>query len=90
MEKGFETVTIINTTDADVNLEGLFLADTNGQQALSGSIVKGETIRINIFKNLQLSNIRDSIMIVDSKEQIIDQVKYELRNLPEEGHTMVF
>jgi len=33
-EVGFETVTILNTTDAAIDLKGWFVADTTGKQPL--------------------------------------------------------
>ena len=89
-ETNYENVTLLNTTDAEIDLNGWFIADANGKQALHGSIARGETMRVWLSSAVQLSNKRDTITVLDAEEKIIDQVVYESRNLPAEGHTMVF
>lgn len=89
-ERGKETVTILNTTSRDIDLSQWMLADNAGQQPLSGSLSSGETRRIVMSNNVQLSNTRDTITILDPEEQIVDQVSYEREMLPEEEHTKVF
>ena len=89
-ERGFETVTILNTTNADVDLENWHIADRNGRQALEGTLAKGETVRIHLGNQVRLSNVRDTITVLDAADQIVDQVSYEPRHLPGEGYTMVF
>jgi hypothetical protein len=89
-EVGFETVTILNTTDAAIDLKGWFVADTTGKQPLSGSIDKGDTLRIHLTGQVRLSNTRDTITILDGDQKIIDQVTYEKKQLPAEGITMKF
>lgn len=89
-ETNYETVTILNTTDAEIDLNGWFIADANGKQALHGSIGRGETMRSWLSSSVLLNNTRDTITLLDKEGKIIDQVVYEFRNLPAEGHTMVF
>lgn len=89
-ETNYENVTLLNTTDAEIDLNGWFIADANGKQALQGSIARGETMRVWLSSAVQLSNTRDTITVLDAEEKIIDQVVYESRNLPAEGYTMVF
>lgn len=89
-ETNYENVTLLNTTDAEIDLNGWFIADANGKQALHGSIARGETKRVWLSSAVQLSNRRDTVTVVDAEEKIIDQVVYESRNLPSEGYTMVF
>src|SRR5262245_14826679 len=89
-ETGYENVTLLNTTDAEIDLNGWFIADANGKQALQGSIARGETMRVWLSSAVQLSNKRDTITVLDAEEKIIHQVVYESRNLPAEGYTMVF
>jgi hypothetical protein len=83
-------VTLLNTTDAEIDLNGCFIADINGKEALHGSIARGETVRVWLSSAVQLNNTRDTITVLDSEEKIIDQVIYESRNLPAEGDTVVF
>jgi len=89
-ERGQETVTIVNTTPDTIDLSGWILADNAGQQPLSGSLASGETRRLVMSHSVQLSNTRDTITLLDSEEQIVDQVSYEQEVLPREGHTKVF
>ena len=89
-ETNYENVTLLNTTDAEIDLNGWFIADASGKQALHGSIASGETMRVWLSSAVQLSNKRDTITVLDAEEKIIDQVVYESRNLPAEGYTMVF
>jgi endonuclease YncB( thermonuclease family) len=89
-EGGHETVTLLNTTTADVDLGNWFIADQNGRQALQGVIASGETLRVRLTAGVRLNNTRDTITLLDPKGHIIDQVSYEARHLPEEGETVAF
>jgi endonuclease YncB( thermonuclease family) len=89
-ETNYESVTLLNTTDAEIDLNGWSIADANGKQALHGSIARGESMRLWLSSAVQLSNKRDTITVLNAEEKIIDQVVYESRNLPAEGYTMVF
>lgn len=89
-ERGHETVTLINTTPRDIELSGWVMADASGRQLLSGLLAEGEAIRIKLSNSVKLSNIRDTITLLDAQENIIDQVSYQARELPPEGHVMVF
>ena len=85
-----ETVTILNTTNTNINLKNWFIADRNGKQPLNDVLNSGETSRIRLDSKVRLSNKRDTITILDPDGQIIDQVTYEPGNLPDEGFTKVF
>jgi hypothetical protein len=50
----------------------------------------GVVKQVRLSANVQLSNTRDTITILGPEDQIVDQVSYESRDLPDEGHTMVF
>lgn len=89
-DRGNETVTLLNTTDADIDLTHWLIADQTGKQALTGVLASGETVRVALTGSVQLSNTRDTITILDPQGVLIDQVSYEARLLPNEGHTMVF
>lgn len=94
-EGGNETVTILNTANQDLNLEGWYIADNSGRQELGGILARGETRRVALGSSVQLSNRRDTITILDSSDssnpdKMIDQVSYEAEELPPEGYTKVF
>lgn len=89
-ERGFETVTIINVADHNISLAGYKIADNTASQSLQGEIASGETLRIKLEANVRLSNRRDVITILDAQEQIVDQVTYEKKLLPQEGYSMLF
>ncbi len=89
-ERGNETVTLINVTDQVIDLTGWHLADRSGQQQLTGMLSSGEAVRIQLSSRIQLSNVRDTITLLDANGKIVDQVAYEPRDLPGEGYTLVF
>lgn len=90
IERGGETVTLINTTPGDIDLSGWVLADASGRQNLSGLLAKGEATRIKLGNSVQLSNTRDTITVLDPQKNIVDQVSYQARELPAGGHSKVF
>ena len=90
VERGQETVTLLNATQVDIDLTGWSIADASGQQLLNGMISSGEAIRVRLGNAVQLSNTRDTITILDPQKNIIDQVSYQARDLPVEGHSKVF
>ena len=89
-EVGFETVTLLNTTDNDINISDWFIADNTRKQKLAGIIEKGDTLRIHLTGQVRLSNTRDTITLLDTANSIIDQVVYEKKQLPKEGYTLLF
>jgi len=89
-ERGNETVTVLNTTDTDIDLTNWKIADRHGAHNLSGNLLSGDTRRERVGTSVQLSNVRDTITVLDQNDHIVDQVSYEARHLPGEGHTMVF
>lgn len=90
MERGEETVTLLNATHRDIDLTGWAVADAVGQQGLSGVIAKGEAMRIKLGNTVKLSNVRDTITLLDPQKVIVDQVSYQARELPVEGYTKLF
>jgi hypothetical protein len=85
-----ETVTVIDTTNRDIDLARWSIADNNGRQALDGVLASGETRRVRLGSSVRPHNTRDTITVLDPNEQIVDQGSYEARHLPEEGYTMLF
>jgi hypothetical protein len=84
-----ETVTVINTTSVDINLNGWYLADAMRKQPLAGTIKAGDAFRVDHLR-FHLNNDGDTISVLDSMEQIVDQVFYTSRDVPGEGGTLVF
>ncbi|MBN2441940.1 MAG: lamin tail domain-containing protein [Spirochaetales bacterium] len=89
-EQGHEVVTLINITDKDIDVSEWFIADSNGKQKCEGVISKGSVMQVTLGGSVRLSNIRDTITLLDDQETIIDQVSYEEKDLPGEGFTKVF
>ncbi len=89
-ERGFETVTILNTTAADIDLTGWVIADGSGRNKLAGALAAGEARRITLGGAVRLSNTRDTITLLDAQARIVDQVSYQARGLPAEGRTKIF
>lgn len=89
-ERGNETVTLLNTSPESIDLANWVIADNAGKQTLNFNLASGETHRVSMSNNIQLSNTRDTITLLDPQETIIDQVSYESNDLPEEGYTRLF
>ncbi len=89
-ERGNETVTLLNTTAGGLEMAGWFIADASGRLALSGRLEAGEARRVTLAGAVQLSNVRDTLTLLDPQAAVIDQVSYEARGLPAEGRTKVF
>jgi hypothetical protein len=89
-ERGPETVTLLNTTPGGIDLSGWFIADASGRFALGGRLEAGDARRITLGGPVQLSNTRDTLTLLDPLGATIDQVSYDARALPAEGHTKVF
>jgi endonuclease YncB( thermonuclease family) len=89
-EQGNEIVTIINTTDTDIDMNGWYIADKNGKQKLDGVLAQGAARQVTLSGSVRLNNDMDTITILDSHNDIIDQVSYEKKQLPAEGYTKVF
>ena len=89
-ERGHETVTLLNTTAGGLELAGWFIADAAGRFALGGRLEAGEARRVTLGGAVQLSNVRDTLTLLDPQSAVIDQVSYDARGLPAEGRTKVF
>jgi hypothetical protein len=89
-DRGNETVTLINVSEADIPLAGWTLADAAGRQPLQGTLAHGDALRISLTGQVQLGNARDTLTLRDDKDAVVDQVAYEQRDLPGAGRTLVF
>ena len=74
---GGETVTLLNTTAAAIDLADWQLTDAaGGRQALSGELAAGATVRITLQPAVQLGNRGDTIRLTDHQGSTVDQVTY--------------
>jgi Lamin Tail Domain len=90
VDPGSESVTLLNTTAAAVDLTGWAITDTaGGRQPLTGTLQAGATQRIQLTPAVQLSNQGDSIRITDPQGRAIDQVAYQ-PNQVRPGRTIAF
>jgi endonuclease YncB( thermonuclease family) len=75
-DAGHKTVTLINTTDRAVDLDGWQLVDGSGRgRALTGEIPPGETLHV-ILAGPQLGNGDRSVMLLDRTNAMTDRVIY--------------
>ena len=65
-------------------------ADTAGRMPLTGPLDAGEARRIVLTGAVRLSNVRDTITLLDAHGVVVDQVSYQARGLPAEGRTKIF
>jgi endonuclease YncB( thermonuclease family) len=90
-----ETVTLINTAAATVDLAGWQLRDRQLQaaghagMALAGTIGPGEALRVPLKAPVQLGNAGDDVVLIDPQGQVADQVSYS-RDQTRSGITIVF
>lgn len=90
-EGSHETVTLLNTAEHPIRLDGWHLADNNGRFMLSGEIGAGEALRVRLAQTtVRLSNTRDTLTLLDPGNALIDQVSYEKRELPAPGRSKIF
>jgi uncharacterized protein YukJ len=86
-----ETVTLLNTTPAAIDLAGWQLADQQKRkQPLSGGLAAGETRRIAIAAPLQLGNKGGIITLLDNRGLKVHGVSYTKQDADREGWTLVF
>jgi endonuclease YncB( thermonuclease family) len=81
-EKGHETVTLINTGAAAVDLTGWQVRDRQLQAAakpgtgLSGTLAPGETLRVPLQPPVTLANSGDDLFLLDGSGTLVDQASY--------------
>ena len=92
-EEGRETVTLLNRTDADVDLAGWAVADRMGRPtALDGIVLAaGETVRVRLDASAtRLGNKQGEIVLIDGEGEVVHRVRYARRGLGPEGWTVAF
>jgi hypothetical protein len=94
-EAGHETVTLINTGAAPVDLTGWQLRDRQLQAegkagtALSGLLAPGEAVRVTLALPVALSNAGDDIVLLDASGATVDTATYT-KAQARPGVTVVF
>ena len=93
-EAGAETVTILNRTDADLDLNGWIIRDKEGRtQPISVVVGAGETARIRLADGPnapRLSNKGGASELVTPDGTIAHAVSYDKQDAEREGWTTVF
>ena len=76
-DRGHESITLVNTTAASIDLSGWALADAaGGRQQLTGSIAGGAAQQVIVGSTIPLGNRGDSLLLINAAGQPIDQVSY--------------
>ena len=92
-EVGFETVTIINISPNDVDLNGWRITDKanpSGGINLNHTLSAGRTFNIPLNGRVRLGNRGDEIMLYDNNNALIHKVAYTKNQAQQEGWTIVF
>lgn len=89
-EAGAETVTLLNTRAAPIDLAGCRLEDDDGGKMwLSGVLAAGDALRITLTRSVRLGNQGDTIRMVAASGAVIDDVSYAAAQAVE-GRSVVF
>lgn len=88
---GRETVTLLNTSAAPVDLIGWTLRNRAGQrQPLSGQLGAGEAVRVRLDPGFALSNRGDTLSLLSAAGLKVDGVAFTAQDAGAEGRTVVF
>ena len=86
-----EFVTLLNTTDAAIDLAGWRLADRDKRtMALQGAVAAGETLRVQLTPQVTLPNGGGIITLLDAAGLKVDGVAYTGERAAEPGRTLAF
>jgi uncharacterized protein YukJ len=86
-----ETVTLLNTSHEDVGLDRWALADRmKAKTPLSGRILAGETLRVEVKAPMALSNKGGIISLLDSRGVKVHGVSYTREQASRPGMTIAF
>ena len=93
-EAGTETVTLLNRTDASVDLGGWFIEDRNGRrQRLAGVVAAGDTVRVVLTGGPDEPRLRNKggvIRLLTPAGEVATVVAYEKDQAAREGWTTAF
>jgi hypothetical protein len=77
VDRGYEVVTLLNTTHAPIDLTGWRLVDSAGAgKDLSGLIGGGAVVQVTAEPAPQLGNRGDTLVLIDPRGGPIDKVTY--------------
>jgi uncharacterized protein YukJ len=86
-----ESVTLLNASPNPVKLDGWQLADKlKNKLSISGTILAGDTIKIQLPPSLKLGNKGGIITLLNNKGLKVDGVSYTKEQARKEGWTIVF
>ncbi len=86
-----EFVTILNTSNREIELAGWKLADKQKQKMpLSGKLPAGETLRVEVQKPMVLSNQGGIITLLDNQGRKVHGVSYTKKQAQAVGWTLAF
>jgi uncharacterized protein YukJ len=87
-----ETVTLVNTTQAAVDLAGWTLTDARSHRfpLPAATVQAGETVRLPLAPPVALGNSGGTISLFDTSGRKSDGVSYTSADAREEGRTIVF
>lgn len=90
-ETGNETVTLLNTTPDIIDLTGWSIMDrVGGKHPLNGSLDAGHILQEPLSSKVRLGNKGDTITVLNSSGDQVDQVSYSEDDARREGWTVVF
>lgn len=86
-----ETVTLLNTSPAEIDLAGWAIVDRAGhRQELGGRLAAGEATRVGVALPVQLANAGGTITLLDARGLKVDGVAYTSDQARREGWTISF
>lgn len=90
VDNGRETVTLLNTLPASIDLTDWAVTDAaGGRMTLGGSIAGGGVVQIVLDQAVQLSNQGDTLVLINPGGETIDQVTYQVGQVTP-GRTIPF
>ena len=90
-DQGLENVTLLNTSDQDINLKGWSIVNTvKEKHTLSGTIQSGATLAVKLPKNVPLSNNGGIITLLNKDGLKVHGVKYTKQQADRDGWSVVF
>jgi endonuclease YncB( thermonuclease family) len=90
VDRGHETVTLINTTSSGIDLTGWHLADAaGGTHTLTGTLAAGAASQITLSSGLAMGNKGDTLILSDANGATIDTVTYTAGHV-HPGRTICF
>ncbi|MFI5492320.1 lamin tail domain-containing protein [Actinoplanes sp. NPDC051859] len=89
-DRGNERLTLLNTTAADIGLDGWALRDRNGHtHRLAGTLGGGAVVQIVAAGTFALGNTGGTITLIDDRGVPVDEVRYRAGQV-KRGRTIAF